>query len=143
VRLRSIVPVLALALVAANQIRLARTTPLSSWKGGGFGMFATNDSPGSRRLRIVVHAAAGGGREIEVPARLTKLAAKTVIFPDAARLRRLAVAVVAEERRQGGAVERVELEVWRREYATLTLFSTETRLARHDHREPAASGDAG
>jgi hypothetical protein len=139
-RLRSLVPVLLLVLVAAHQIRLARTGPLSPWKGGGFGMFSTSDSPASRRLRIVVHGE-GGRREIEVPSRLVKLAAKAVTLPDPPRLRRLAAALVEEERREGRAVERVELDVWSREFSAVTLFCSERPLARYDYSQPAAIRD--
>jgi len=135
-RLRSLVPVLLLALVAAHQIRLARTGPLSPWKGGGFGMFSTTDSPASRHLRVVVYGE-GGARELAVPSRLAKLAAKTVTLPDATRLRRLAAALVEEERREGRTVERVELEVWGREFSVVNLFSSLRRLARYDYSQPA------
>ena len=37
-----------LVLVALNQIRLAHTSWLSPWKGGGFGMFSSTDDPGQR-----------------------------------------------------------------------------------------------
>lgn len=37
-----------LVAVALVQLLLAHTVGLSSWKGGGFGMFATVDSPGAR-----------------------------------------------------------------------------------------------
>ena len=133
-------PVLLLALVAANQIRLARTGPLSPWKGGGFGMFSTTDSPASRQLRIVVYGE-GGARELEVPSRLVKLAAKTVTLPDPPHLRRLAAALVEDERRQGRAVGRVELKVWSREFSPLTLFCSRRQLAQYDYSQPAAGRD--
>jgi hypothetical protein len=44
-------PVL-LCVIAGTQIYFARTTLLSPWKGGGFGMFSTVDSPAARFLRI-------------------------------------------------------------------------------------------
>lgn len=133
-------PALALALVAANQIRLARTTPLSPWKGGGFGMFSTTDAPGSRRLKIVVHAI-DGSRAVEVPARLVRLAARAVVLPDATRLERLARALARHERSAGVEVERIELEVRGRRHAPATLFATEVRLALHEHRPAADAGD--
>ncbi len=39
---------LMLCLVASRQIQTARTSDLSPWKGGGFGMFSTVDSPSAR-----------------------------------------------------------------------------------------------
>jgi hypothetical protein len=53
-RLRALVwgsPIL-LCAVACLQIFLAMTKSLSPWKGGGFGMFSTVDSPDARFLRI-------------------------------------------------------------------------------------------
>lgn len=43
---------LLLCAIACLQIFLAMTKSLSPWKGGGFGMFSTVDSPDSRFLRI-------------------------------------------------------------------------------------------
>lgn len=37
--------------IALNQIVLAKTQDLTSWKGGGFGMFASVDSPSTRIIR--------------------------------------------------------------------------------------------
>lgn len=53
-RLRALVwgsPIL-LCAIACLQIFLAMTKSLSPWKGGGFGMFSTVDSPDARFLRI-------------------------------------------------------------------------------------------
>jgi hypothetical protein len=50
-------PTLAL-VIACLQIREATTGPLSSWKGGGFGMFARLDSPIDRK--VVVRAVENG-----------------------------------------------------------------------------------
>ena len=47
-------PPLALAVVAVAQFALAHGVPLSPWKGGGFGMFATLDQPRARTLRVHV-----------------------------------------------------------------------------------------
>lgn len=41
-----------LCAVAVMQFVYARFATLSPWKGGGFGMFSTVDSPGARFLRI-------------------------------------------------------------------------------------------
>lgn len=43
---------LLLVAVALLQLSLAHTQLLSPWKGGGFGMFSTVDSPGARFLRL-------------------------------------------------------------------------------------------
>ena len=39
-----------MSLIALNQIRMAKSQHLDPWKGGGFGMFASNVSTGSRVL---------------------------------------------------------------------------------------------
>lgn len=46
----SIFPVWVLVMVALTQIWLVRNHLLSPWKGGGFGMFAVADAPGTRFL---------------------------------------------------------------------------------------------
>lgn len=43
-----------LVLVACVQLALVRTHDLTAWKGGGFGMFSTLDSPSARTLRVVL-----------------------------------------------------------------------------------------
>lgn len=52
-------PPLALAVVAGAQFVLAHATPLSPWKGGGFGMFASQDQPRARTLRVHLLTEAG------------------------------------------------------------------------------------
>ena len=49
-----------LGAVAVVQFAYARFATLSPWKGGGFGMFSTVDSPGARFLRIRLFTAQGG-----------------------------------------------------------------------------------
>jgi len=51
-KLLVLAPTILLCAIAARQFWLATTDTLSPWKGGGFGMFATNDSPGNRFVRI-------------------------------------------------------------------------------------------
>ena len=45
-------PALLLVVVALVQIQLTRSTALTPWKGGGFGMFSTIDNAAHRRLRV-------------------------------------------------------------------------------------------
>ena len=54
---------LLLLIVAALQVLLVHTTNLSPWKGGGFGMFSTVDSPDVRVLQAFVTV---GGEEFPV-----------------------------------------------------------------------------
>ena len=51
-RLLTTIPIGALVLIAGLQFVLATRYGLSAWKGGGFGMFSTIDSPDARFLRI-------------------------------------------------------------------------------------------
>lgn len=56
-RLQRLLPLIApglLVLVACVQMALVRTHDLTPWKGGGFGMFSTLDSPVTRALRVVL-----------------------------------------------------------------------------------------
>lgn len=48
-----------LCLIAIVQFGFAHLASLSPWKGGGFGMFSTVDSPGARFLRIRLLTAEG------------------------------------------------------------------------------------
>lgn len=45
-------PAVLLCVIAGVQIYRAKTGALSPWKGGGFGMFSTVDSPAARFVRI-------------------------------------------------------------------------------------------
>jgi hypothetical protein len=50
---RAALPVALLLAVAGVQVTLTRTSGLSPWKGGGFGMFSTTDDTGRRSRRWV------------------------------------------------------------------------------------------
>lgn len=50
-RLAVAIPLAACLLIAARQHLLAHDAGLSPWRGGGFGMFATVDSPDARFVR--------------------------------------------------------------------------------------------
>ena len=82
-----LLPAVLLLLVAAGQVYLATRGSLTPWKGGGFGMFSTNDRPDSRRVRAWV-SSAGGSEEIEISADLANLVFllatlwKAVLAPD-------------------------------------------------------------
>lgn len=83
-----IVPAI-LATVAALQFCAAQMGGLSAWKGGGFGMFSTVDSPGSRFLRVALLT--GGSRVlVPVPRELARAASEARTWPTEARLAALA-----------------------------------------------------
>lgn len=75
-------------LVAAVQMTLVRTHDLTPWKGGGFGMFSTFDSPSARTLRVVVETEAG--EALVMSPYLTDKLTRIVNLPDDATLRRVA-----------------------------------------------------
>lgn len=81
-------PVL-LCAIACLQIYLAMTKSLSPWKGGGFGMFSTVDSPDARFLRIYL---INGGEETPVllPDNLKTMGLKAQTIPSSALLFKLA-----------------------------------------------------
>jgi hypothetical protein len=69
--------------IAITQIIYVQISALSPWKGGGFGMFSTVDSPGARFLRVQIVTPEG---EIAVP------------VPRALRARARELRTVASER---------------------------------------------
>jgi hypothetical protein len=82
-------PPLLLCAIACLQIYLAMTKSLSPWKGGGFGMFSTVDSPDARFLRIYL---INGSQEtpVLVPDSLKVLGREAQTIPSQALLSRLA-----------------------------------------------------
>jgi hypothetical protein len=84
-----------LVAIACCQATLVATCDLSPWKGGGFGMFSTCDSPRIRFFRARVQS---GGRSILAgPAAVseTSLAALAKSLPSPWPLRQLAVSLAA------------------------------------------------
>lgn len=88
----SIVPVL-LVVVAITQIYMVNTASLSRWKGGGFGMFSTIDSPSARFLRVYVETD-DGEIPVLVPKTLRTLARKSMVMPTPKRLTELAEEII-------------------------------------------------
>ena len=125
-RLAAVLPVLLLALVALNQIRIARSTDMTAWKGGGFGMFSTLDRPQARQVRVHL---VGGGRDIPfaVPAEFTSLAESAKTRPTEEKLIRLGREIAATLGQRLPGLETVRVEVWRR---SLDLDSGEIRTSK-------------
>ena len=67
---RHYLPVVLLLLISTAQIYFAKAKDLSPWKGGGFGMFSTIDTPDSRA--VVAYWIGAGGKRIEVDRSLYK-----------------------------------------------------------------------
>lgn len=88
-----------LITVAAGQLYAATQHTLSPWKGGGFGMFSTVDSPGNRFVRCVLVGKPRGEADAEpvevfVPLPTSREYLDTLdqlkSWPDAATLQELA-----------------------------------------------------
>jgi hypothetical protein len=132
------IPAAILALVAAAQIPLALTTPLTPWKGGGFGMFSSLDYGAFRGVRVFVEAP-GRSEEILLPPSLQRLGEKVETYPSDRLVDRLARDVAAEEWAGGRPVTTVRVEVWRTEFAPQTL-EARLRLVRDRAVRVAADG---
>jgi hypothetical protein len=121
--MKMLAPALLIA-VASTQIALSRTSDLTAWKGGGFGMFATLDHAGYRGLDIVVDAP-DRSEQLQVPASIEEVVARAAAYPADWSLRAVAEAVVARERRHQRPVSRVTLTFWRTEFDRATLRPSE------------------
>jgi len=127
-RWRTLLPVAVLMSVASAQVVLTRTSGLSPWKGGGFGMFSTTDDSGRRHVRIFV-SAPDRSEEVSIAPSLADAAERAAVLPTDGMLTRLARRVIARERRGHRPVESVRVQAWRVVYAPGTLAAT-LQLAR-------------
>lgn len=80
---------LVLLVVLAVHVSMRSSADLTPWKGGGFGMFSTIDSPGTRVLRVELETDVGTV-PVAVPSGLRDLAGAAKTAPSAERLLRLA-----------------------------------------------------
>lgn len=87
--------------VAVAQMLTANLSTLSPWKGGGYGMFATQDSPGARFLELTGRTASGepvrlsvSGEDLHELSLPATLLSRLRAFPRAADLSRLANALL-------------------------------------------------
>ena len=137
---RAALPVALLLAVAGVQVTLTRTSGLSPWKGGGFGMFSTTDDAGRRWVRVFV-TAPERSEEIAISPSLEDAAIRAAVLPNDAALWRLARRVVDRERRNGRPVDEVRIEAWRTVFTpgTLAAFSRRTRDVVHRVDAAAAS----
>jgi hypothetical protein len=94
--LRLLPPAVLLAIFA-TQVALVRTTALTPWKGGGFGMFSTLVHGAHRRATVVVHAPDRSEASRSPHPSKTKRAPWRAVRSS---LRRLAVAVAGERRHE-------------------------------------------
>jgi hypothetical protein len=108
---------------------------LSPWKGGGFGMFATNDHGGFRSVRVI-ELLPSGERRVALPPAQERLVRHAREAPHAANLLRLAGAV-RDGVPQLGALR---IEVWRTEFAAGDLTPRRVLVA-SAVSTPSASGE--
>lgn len=101
-------PSIALVLLACVQVGLVFVADLSPWKGGGFGMFSTNDHGSFRSVRVFAEEA-GGERRLGVPSDRLQALFRVRELPDEAALRTFARSL-APEASQAAAIR---VEVWR------------------------------
>jgi hypothetical protein len=100
-------PSALLVALAGLQITLAFGAGLSPWKGGGFGMFATNDHGAFRAVRAFA-VGPDGERRLELPPELRRAELSTRELPTEGTLRRYAAALAPYA--EGARALRVE--VW-------------------------------
>lgn len=86
-----IVPAL-LCAVAAGHLYLVESHSLSRWKGGGFGMFSTVDSPSARFLRVYLRSDSGEV-PVLVPDEVRRLSQQVRVMPSKQRLEELTEAL--------------------------------------------------
>jgi len=116
-------PSALLVLLAVAQISLAFGAGLSPWKGGGYGMFATNDHGAFRSVRAYALRAAGEER-LELPDELRRAELRARELPTAGELRRYAAALA----RAAPDVGALRVEVWLTEF-DLALRPSRRKLA--------------
>jgi hypothetical protein len=120
-------PAALLVLIGIGQVAATGVAALTPWKGGGFGMFSTNDHAAHRTIRITV-TARDRSEEIAISPSLRDAADRAAMLPGRRQLARLARLVVERERRHGRPAESVRIECWRTDYDPTTLASTRRGL---------------
>ena len=110
-----VAPCLLLALALA-QIAGHACYHLSPWKGGGFGMFSSNDHGGFRSLRVF-ELGASGERRVPLPEALERWQRHVLELPRQANLERLA----SELRAATPGLGTLRVEVWRTQFSSADL----------------------
>ena len=98
---------------------MTRTEHLTPWKGGGFGMFSTNDDP-SRQVHVWI-VGQEGEKKVELPEGSWSEAALAATFPSQGRLTKLGRRIAAIERAEGEAVSGVRIQIWRSVFSPSTF----------------------
>lgn len=132
-----VLPILIMVVVAGNQHRLAHTRDLSPWSGGGFGMFASVDSPNGRHLRAYVQNS-GVRKEIVFPSDLDDEVLRAATLPSDYRLRRLADSISMLEADSSFTWDEAVIEVFSVRYDTESLTPEGVLLRAARFEFPAA-----
>jgi hypothetical protein len=119
------IPPILLCLVAFLQLFLVRAHDLTPWRGGGFGMFSTNDDE-SRLIEVWVTDAQG---ERPTVVTLEQWPTPVTALPSETRLAALGRRVAEAERARGNEVRSVRVAAWRSEF-TAPAMRPERRLIR-------------
>lgn len=101
-------------------------------------MFATADGASNRTLRVRV-TGPQRSEELEIPPSLVEAAAGCQAFPTDHCLAGLARRIADRERRQGRPVSSVRVQVWKTEFAPVTLQPKRRILRELTSTEPSAS----
>lgn len=133
-KLLALIPPLLLLLVAGIQIYLAKTANLTPWKGGGFGMFSTNDGNANRYLRIVV-SGPQRSEELILQGNLEDLAARVQMFPGDHQLSRLAKTILQDQHKKNLPADTIYIEVFRTEFNKITLLANAKRIRDYTYTE--------
>jgi hypothetical protein len=126
------VPALLLLAVASLQIYLVHSGHLTPWKGGGFGMFSSTDGNMFRSLRVFV-SAPNRSEELLLTGSLEELAAGAQMFPSDRLLRKVALAVLKDQRKKGLPAEKIEIDVWSVEFDSIDLRPHDKILRRYSY----------
>ena len=113
-------PAVLLTVVAVNQLRLAHTVSLSSWSGGGFGMFSTTDSPDNRHVHATI-LNDSLRREVFVSQELATETLRATTLPTRERLGSLAARLALKQSNDLGRWDEIEIQVWVVDYRPVTL----------------------
>ena len=132
--MKMLAPALLIA-VASTQIALSRTSDLTAWKGGGFGMFSTLDH-GAYRGVVATIEAPDRSETLEMPPSLEELAARAAACPSDWLLRELARGIVSRERRYERPVTAIKLSVWQTTFDVTTLAASERTLRAFEYHVP-------
>ena len=125
-RVVAAIPAALLVVVAVVQIALAHTVQLNPWKGGGFGMFASVDQIGNRRVRAFIETPSGSER-VPIPSDFESLMIDSGQLPSRRNLETLASKVARHRASSGEGDETVRIEVIRLEI-DLDRMTREERL---------------